>query len=181
LLNLNVYWRGAGEQSKTTMSFLSNIIEDGFFEEADSKVYFYPDGKYRFGKIKSYIITSLDERQIVNLFLKKTTIYSLIIIFLLPIIYFGSMPFADLVFGEFGFLFSWIIATSIIFIFVVFYDRKVKKMAKGFEMIIFRRKFTDIKMMNWKMLVLGFILAFIIVFEGYLSRSGAEYLINILK
>ena len=162
------------------MTFLKNIIEEGFFEETESCLVFYPDGKYVAGKIKSYIIQSDDDKQNIYLFLKRSSIYSLTVILFCPLVLFGSMPFSELVFHDYGDLISLVIASIIIIVFRIWYDYKVKKITTGFDKIISRRKFREVKF-GWKMWLLGFIFAFLFVLEGIIAKSGATHFINSLK
>jgi len=156
------------------------MIIDFYFEDKDSNVVFCPDGKYKAGKFNSYIIKPEDDRQTVDQFLNKVTVYSFILILLFPIVLFGSIPFSELIFPQFGYLVSLIITFIIIIIFVIWYQHKVNKITKGFNKLTSRRKFSEVSF-TWKMWLLGFIFTFIIVVEGLIAYSVATNVINTLK
>jgi hypothetical protein len=140
----------------------------------------HTDGKYIAGKIKSFKITSADDRQTIYNFLKRITIYSFILILLFPIILFGSIPFLELIFPGFGVVISLVITSTIIIFFRIWYDHMIKKITTGLDKFISRRKLSEIKF-SWKMWLLGFFGAFLIVLEGVIAHSGVTYLINSLK
>ncbi len=156
------------------------MIIDFYFEEKDSHVVFCPDGKYKAGKYNSYIIKSENDRQTVHQFLKKVTVYSFILILLFPIVLFGSMPFSELIFPQFGDLVSIIITYIVIIIFLIWYKHNVNKITKGFDKLTSRRKFSVLSF-TWKMWLLGFIFTVIIIVEGLIAYSVAKNIINTLK
>ena len=162
------------------MSFITTDIKKSYFEETESNIIFYPDGKIRFGKVKTYYLKSDDDVQILLSFLEKFNKLSIIFILVSIAILFGSLPFSFYIFGDLGLFPSLIIGSAVIIVFRRWYDHRINQLTSSFEMVPSYRRIRDIKI-GVKKLVIGFILACIVVIEGYVILTGAQVLLNNLK
>jgi len=74
------------------MTFFNIDIKKNYFDNTESNIIFYPEGKFRIGKVKVYYLKSDDDVQKLLLFLKKVYKLTIIVILLTVAILFGSLP-----------------------------------------------------------------------------------------
>ena len=97
-------------------------------ERSGDRVLFFPDGKYRFGNLKAYVLNSNEELNSVYSFFQKYLIYSSLWIAIVIIVFFVTIPFIT----HIG---SLILCSAIISSFTMCYHYKIKKCFKDMEII----------------------------------------------